>query len=485
MTSRSIERYGVTYGGPRFGSPEPTLLSVSRPRARILRLTFDGVLLPYNHPDAGDNPEDPAAYAIEGVGTSSRPVHVELVTLIAESSVEVTSSDFTIFANYKMTIVGDLKFWDGSSAKGLEVTFRGMGDRPYLISAEPLSSRVVRAKFSEPMKETSSLLDPSEYRFEGYSTLTPISVAKTLPTMVDEVDILTAEAQVPGQIYTLFVGEEVADSALPLLKYVNTTRIEIRRRYFLEGRGELAKYTLQDGKTRILNSIYVDFATSGIGGLDIGIKAVSTNYRIFLVPDPTDDDILAGVLSLNEATVGPDTSIGHDGSFLYVGHCRNTNGNTLRRFYHAPNEGSFYFPERDEADLTWYQRMGAADPPTATWYTSESDTAPGGSSKGTQKKLSKIVCMPEVDEVLVQVGIDADLGSDYYFAIEPDASLYNSGTWPQALARSVNAALDEDRNPAQRWVPLNESGAFYFTWFRGTGVEWSMIVLGVKDRYLR
>lgn len=201
--SRWLSTFGTRFGAQRFGGPEPTLLAIHEATARLKRVQLDGFLLAASHADAVDDPEDVASWELEPVSPGAVPASITSVAFEEDVVLRVRTTDFSDGETYRLRVLGDLRFADGASARGLTVDFAATGDRPTVASVLPVSAKVVRVTFSEEVKADADLLDVANYVFGGASTLTAVSVSVVSALAVD---VETLEEQVEGALYSLTVG---------------------------------------------------------------------------------------------------------------------------------------------------------------------------------------------------------------------------------------------------------------------------------------
>lgn len=201
--SRADSKFGGAFGRSRFGGPEPTLVQLSQPSAKLKRLVIDGVILDPSDSDAVDSPESVSAWELVPDSGAAIPASISSIDLNDDGTLEFETSNFTDGESYELRAVGDIRLRDGESIKGISQIFTAVGEQPEVSSVTPIASNGVRVVFSAEMKQDAELIDPANYVFGGASTITPILITVVTPTTVD---IQTLEELVSDALYSLTVG---------------------------------------------------------------------------------------------------------------------------------------------------------------------------------------------------------------------------------------------------------------------------------------
>jgi|GEM_PF-6730055 len=175
--------------------PPPTTPTVTQIENYLLEVTFgvplDTTISEFN---------DAASYQIDSIGNGI-DITITSAELVDENTIHLGVTLATDGEGYRFTILSSALFTEaGDPLQGEADDYVASVVGPRLISAVPLSSRLVRATFERDLQTTFDAKDTAKYVFTG--GLTTMAVKRITPTIVD----ITTSEQDDNTIYQLTVN---------------------------------------------------------------------------------------------------------------------------------------------------------------------------------------------------------------------------------------------------------------------------------------
>jgi hypothetical protein len=135
------------------------------------------------------------------------------------------------------------------------------------------------------------------------------------------------------------IGDQLAANELPRIAYNGPAAVDIEP---LPGKPSVVRLVLQDDRQRSFSGV---LPVSIPNDLDVGSEAPNTIYYIYVIPDPTNDNLLVGKVSTNPPATGPVGST----NFGFLGAVHNDASSNLVQFRHTAKD-RFFIDDRVEVE---------------------------------------------------------------------------------------------------------------------------------------